>query len=335
MKNKPVVIGAAAIGVVTIAGYFYAASVGVEKFEDFLYDNDLRDVVRYRDAAYSPLSDTITLKDVDLQLAMSGDGRGRAAPAGLGPLALMGAAMQKPMVTGTLASLSLKGVSKKDALEVRFSGYELMTDPTPGDVAENFVYQVLSGILPTLKQLGVEHTRLDGGFSYRYDRDDDTLELGLMLDGEHLADMSLSLELGRARGLVQAKLPELAMGAFMNPGALVNDFGRIEFVRLSAEIDDHGILEKLAYLSALASFKYDKALNDGLGIDAVEFVQRDDSLDTGMRDVLDDAAIASLKKFQTRGGGLRFSADTERPVRLSDLIKDNKPHRDIAIKIKS
>jgi hypothetical protein len=335
LKNKPVVLGAAAIGVVAIGGYFYAAGAGVEKFEDFLYDNDLREVIRYRDASYSPLSDTITLKDVDLELAVFGSGRGNATSGGLNPFALASAARDKPVITGNLASLSLKGVSKKDALEVRFTGYELVTDPDRSDIDGNFLYQTLAGILPELKRLGVDQTRLDGGFSYRYDKDDDTLELGVMLGGQQLADVAVSLELGRARRLVQTKLPELAMDAFMNPGALLNDFGRIEFVRLDADIDDHGVLEKLAYLNALASFKYDKALNDGLDLDAVAFSQQDDSLDREMQGVLDDGAIETLKRFQAKGGSLRFSADAKRPVRLSDLIKDNKPHRDIAIKVKS
>lgn len=332
-KNKPIVIGGAAVAIVAVAGYFYASSVGVEKFEDFLYDNDLRDAVRYRDAAYSPLTDTITLKDVDLDLAMLGNGRGGASSGGLA--ALMGAPQKQPSITGNLATLSLTGVSKEDELAVRFTGYELDTNPDRSDIQGNFLYQTLSDILPLLQRLGVEQTRIDGGFSYRYDKDDDTLELGLMLDGQHLAEIAVNLELGRARKLVQAELPELAMGAVMNPLALLGELGRIEFVRLNAEIDDHGVLEKVAYLDTLSNFRYDKALNSGLGVDAVEFVRKDDRLDQQMQGVLDEDGIEALKKFQIEGGRLRLSAETERPVRLSDLVKDKKLHRDVALEVKS
>lgn len=332
-QNRALILGAAATVVAAVAGaYMYAASAGVEAFEDYVHDNDLRDVLRYRDVSYSPLSDTITLADVDLEVPISPGGGGSRDP---NPMALLGAlvggtAQGPPVITGNLRSLELRGVRDEDALEVRFDGYSLLTDPSASERSGNYLYAVIGDLLPKLKNLGVRETQLGGVLSYRYDKGEDALEVGLTLDGSGLAASSVQLKLARARKLVGVDLSELLAQALANPVAQLEEFGRIEFVSLDARLDDHGIFKRLVRLEALAGFDYAKALNDDLEIDAIKLAAADDGLDRQFDGTLDGKSIEALKAFQSRGGALRFSATTAgRPVRLSDLFKDDRPHRDL------
>jgi hypothetical protein len=339
--NKPVVLGgAAALGLLVIGGYFYVSSVGVEKFEDYLYDNRLQDALRYRDASYSPLSDTITLKDVDLELVVFDSGKQAKASAGFDPLAMLGAAMAQPVqkkLTGNLETLSLKGVSKKDRIEVRFSGFHVITDPTPRDMEHNVLYEFAAAPMAILRTLGIEETRLGGRLSYQYDQDDDTLRLGIGLDADAIAGTELDLELGRARRLVEARIPELVFGAIADLGGLVEEFGRVEFISLQAKVEDHGFVQNMSYLDALARFDYAKALNGGHEVDALrlaEQLSRETLQAEGMKAILDEKGIKALHQFQVKGGGLELSTDVKRPVPFSQLIRDEKLHRDIEVKLR-
>ena len=67
-KNSLIYGIAVAVLVILFSSYFYIGGKGVKTFEDFLYDNDLSDAIQYHDVDYSPLSDTITLDNIDLEI---------------------------------------------------------------------------------------------------------------------------------------------------------------------------------------------------------------------------------------------------------------------------
>lgn len=313
--NKLLAMGLSAVaGVLVLGGYFYASHEGVRRFEDFLYDQDLRDAIRYRDISYSPLSDTISLEDVDLDMeVMKGMGVN---------------------LTGNLDTLIFSGGRDDDELEVNFSGYKMVTDPTQQEQRQNIVYAIAAEPLKIVRQMGIKETVLDGGFSYQYDRDDDKLYLGLMLDADNIAGYSTNLELERARKLINFKPSDMTANSVMNPQTLLEEFGRIEFSSLQAEIVDHGFLEKIAYMNALSAFRYDQAINNDMDIDAVKYIQAEDiSKDKAIWEEMDKDSIEALKDFMATGGDLEVSVSTERPVRLSNLVKNDKLNRDIEISI--
>ncbi|WP_275098319.1 hypothetical protein [Sedimenticola hydrogenitrophicus] len=340
MENKRLVLGAsgALLGVLLLGGYFYTASYGVEQFEDYLYDNRLQDAIRYRDISYSPLSDTISLRDVDLDLVLFESGGSRKAPTSLNPLAMLGAVGNpaQKKVSGKLDSLSLKGVSGDDRLELRFSGFEIITNPTPDDRQQNLLYEFGAAPLAVFRQLGIDRTRLAGTVSYHYDQSEDVLTVALEFDAEQIAGSTIELELGRARRLVEVKIEELVSGAMTNPGRLIEEFGRVEFRALEARVTDHGFIQNLAYLDALEKFNYAKALNEGWEIDALRVAEQESAaaMQASMADVLDKSGIEALQQFQLAGGSLRLSSEAKRPVRFADLIRDGRPHRDISVKLR-
>ena len=314
--NKPVVFGiAAGVAVVVIAGYLYAAGKGVDKFEDYLYDNDLSDVVRYRDVSYSPLSDTITMQDVDLDLVVVDAGR------------------QQKKLTGNLESLSLEGASDDSKRRIAFSGYELVTDPGDTERRENIIYDILAEPLKTVRRLAIEETRLDGSVAYEYDRDDERLMLAIALDAANIAAYSMDVSFERARKLVDTDLSELMLASLFNLKQQLQEFGRVEFVSLHASIEDYGFFERMMYLDTLAGFSYAEALNNDADFDAMKVSRQGKGAARDMAEFLDEDSIEALTAFQTRGGDLDVSIETDRPVRVSDLVKDDKLHRDITVRI--
>lgn len=307
---------AAVVGALLIGGYFYVSKKGVERFDDFLYDNDLSDAIRYRDASYSPLSDSITLEDVDLDLEVM---------KGLGA-----------KLTGNLELLRISGIRKKRALQISFGGYRVVTDPSPEERQNNLFYALADDPLKRLGQLGIQETKLGGGVNYDYDRDEDILRLGIALDAEQVAGYAADVMLARARKLAELKPSDLNASTVMNLGRLLEEFGRIEFVSGEARVEDHGFLKKLAYLEALSGFRYDLALNGKEPtIDAVAFRRVDQSGTKEMDDVLDDASRKAITSFRASGGDLNIQVETKRPVRLSDIVKGKKLHRDIEIEVDS
>jgi len=315
-SNKPIVLGVAAgVVVVVIAGYLYAAGKGVEEFEDFLYDNDISDAIRYRDVSYSPLSDTVTMQDVDLDIVVVDAGR------------------QQKKLTGNLESLSLEGASDDDKRRIAFSGYELVTDPGDAERRENIIYDVLAEPLKTIRRMAIEETRLDGSIAYDYDKDDEHLMLALALDAGNIASYSMDVTFERARKLVDTKLSDFMLAALFDPKRQLQEFGRVEFVSLNANLEDYGFIERMMYLDTISGFSYANAVNNDTDFDAVKATRQGENAGRDMAEFLDEDSIEALTAFQTQGGDLEVSIATERPVRLSDLVKNDKLHRDIKVRI--
>ncbi|HSH30156.1 MAG TPA: hypothetical protein VK971_09645 [Thiohalobacter sp.] len=311
--NKGIVVGGAAavLGVALIGGYFYAAGAGVERFEDYLYENDLEDAIRYREIAYSPLSDTLTLEDVDLELD-------------LGPGKL----------TGHLDSLEFIDASEEDGLQLRFAGYRMISDPTPDEVRDNMLYQITLDQQRLLRQVGIEETVLSGEIDYRYDRDDDRLALRAGLDAENVAAYAGALELERARRLVDIRPADLQLRSLTDIQKLMDEFGRIEFASMEAEIEDHGFLERRAYLETLSGFNYAAALNgEEPVLDAVAFRQNGGGAGREPDLPLDKDSTEALNAFLARGGDLEIHVETDRPVRFNDLFRNEKLNRAVSIEI--
>lgn len=315
-SKKPIVFAiAGGIAALLIAGYMYASSAGVKKFEDFLYDNDLSGSLRYDEASYSPLSDTITLEDVELEVVVME----------MGP--------QKEHVTGRLDSLSIEGASVDNKRRIAFSGYELVTSPSDGERQTNILYQMLDEPLKFINRMGIEQTRLDGSVAYDWDRDDENLELGVSLDAENIASYSISLRFSHARKLVDIDPSRFIMTALMNPKGQMEEFGRVEFVSLNASVKDYGFMERMAYLDAISRFDYGSALNSDTEIEAVAATRQDETDKKQMAEFLDEDSIEAVSSFRAGGGDLKVSVETRRPVRLLDLVKDDRLHRDIKIEI--
>jgi hypothetical protein len=315
-SKKPIVFAiAGGIAALLIAGYMYASSAGVKKFEDFLYDNDLSDSLRYDEASYSPLSDTITLEDVELEVVVME----------MGP--------QKEHVTGRLDSLSIEGASVDNKRRIAFSGYELVTSPSDGERQANVLYQMLDEPLKFINRMGIEQTRLDGSVAYDWDRDDENLELGVSLDAENIASYSINLRLSHARRLVDIDPSTFIMAALMNPKGQLAEFGKVEFVSLNASVKDYGFMERLAYLDAISRFDYGSALNNDTAIEAVAATQVNEIDKKQMAEFLDEDSIEAVSSFRASGGDLKVSVETRRPVRFSDLVKNDRLHRDITVDI--
>nr|WP_305906844.1 hypothetical protein [Methylomarinum sp. Ch1-1]MDP4519552.1 hypothetical protein [Methylomarinum sp. Ch1-1] len=281
--NKMTAIGlAVAAGIFILGGYFYVSQEGVQRFEDFLYDHELDEAIRYRDISYSPLFDAISLENVDLDVeVMKGVGVN---------------------LTGNMDTLVFSGGRDDDGLEISFSNYKLITDPTQKEQQQNIIYALSAEPLKMVRQMGIKETALDGRLSYQYDNDDDRLNLGLMLDAENIAGLSTNLEFERARKLINLKLSDLTANNIMNLQNLMEEFGRVEFSLMEAEIVDHGFLEKMAYMNALSAFRYDRAINHNMEIDAVKYVQSDKG-DKGkaLWEGVDEDSGDVLKSFITMG----------------------------------
>ncbi len=315
-SKKPLVLGiAGGIVALLIAGYMFASSAGVDKFEDFLYDKDLTGALRYRDASYSPLSDTITLEDVELEVVVME----------MGP--------QKEQVTGQLDMLSIEGASDESKRRIDFSGYELVTRPSDSERKANVLYQVLDEPLKFIHRMGIEQTRLDGSVAYDWDKEDENLVLGVSLDAENIASYSINLTLSHARKLVDIDPSTFMMAALMNPKGQMEEFGKVEFVSLNASVEDYGFMKKLAYLDAISRFDYGSVLNNDVAFEAVAAVQNSESDKKQMAEFLDEESIEAVSSFRASGGDLKVSVETKRPVRFADLVKDDKLHRDIRIEI--
>jgi len=315
-NKKPLMLGVAGgVAVILVAGYLYAASKGVEEFEDFLYDNDLSDAIRYQDVSYSPLSDTITMQDVDLQVVVLEFGG------------------QQQKMTGQLESLSIEGARNENKRRVSFSGYELVTNPSASERNENVVYQFLDEPLKFASRLGVRETRLDGSVAYAYDRDDESLALGFSLDAENIASYAMDVTLDRARKVLDTELSEFIVAAVMNPKRQADEFGRVELVSLNANLEDYGFVERLMYMEAISGFNYANVLNNDMSLDAVEAVSQNAEAKREIAEFLDDDSIEVLSAFAAEGGDLKVSVNTKRPVPLAELIKNDKLHRDIKIEV--
>lgn len=315
-NKKPIVLGiAGGLAVVLVAGYIFASGKGVEEFEDFLYDNDMTDALRYDDASYSPLSDTITLDDVELEVVVMEMGQ------------------QKEKVTGRFDSLSIEGASEDNKRRIAFSGYELVTRPSDSDRKENMLYQVLDVPLKLINRLGIEETRLDGSVAYEWNRDDENLVLGVSLDAENIASYTIDLALSRARKLVDIDPSTFIMTALMNPKGQVEEFGTVEFVSLNASVEDYGFMKRLAYLDAISRFDYGSALNNDAAFEATTAIEYNETDKQQMAQFLDEDSIEAVSAFRANGGDLNVSVETKRPVRFADLVKGDKLHRDITVEI--
>lgn len=315
-NNKPLLLGiAGGLAAILVAGYFYAAGKGVEEFEDFLYDNDLRDAIRYRDVSYSPLSDTITLEDVDLEVVV------------------MELGDQQQKMTGKLDSLVIENASKESRQSIHFSGYHLVTDPSPSERKENIVYQLLDDPLKFVQQMGVDETSLSGTVAYDYDRDEETLSMVIALDAGNIARVSLELSLAEARKLVDTEVSDFILASVMQPKQQQEEFGKVELVSLSADLEDHGFVERLMYMGAVSDFDYANVLNNDLPFDALEAARASEADRDNMAKYFDEDGVEILSNFRARGGDLQISVSTERPVRLADLVKDDRLHRDIRVEV--
>jgi hypothetical protein len=315
-SKKPVVLGVAGgVVVLLIAGYMYASSAGVEKFEDFLYDKDLDRALSYQDVSYSPLSDTITLEDVELEVVVME----------MGP--------QKQQVTGRFDSLAIEGASNGSKRLVAFSGYELVTRPSDSERKANILYQMLDEPLKFINRLGIEQTRLNGSVAYDWDRDDENLVLGVRLDAENIASYSLDLSLSHARKLIDIDPSTIMMAVLMNPEGQLEEFGKVEFVFLDASVEDYGFMKRLAYMDAISRFDYGNALNNDVAFEAAPATRHSEDEKKQMAEFLDEDSIEALSSFMTDGGDLKVSVATRRPVQIADLVKDDKLHRDISIDI--
>lgn len=320
-KNRNLIYGVAGgLAVVVIGGYFYAASKGVEEFEDFLYDKDLTDAIRYQDASYSPLSDSITLEDVDLNIV------------------LMEFGGQQQKITGRLEEFRLEGARDENRRHIRFSGYGLVTDPSPTQVQENVLYQMLAEPLRQARMLGVTETRLDGAVGYAYERDDEKLTLTAELDVEGVGHELIELRLQRTRKLLDTDPSQYMMAVMFSPQSLMQEFGRIELVGVQASLEDYGAFERMARLAALGAFNYARALSEeDVPFEAVEagmHVRANPKVDAQLAAAnLDESSIEALMGFVRSGGDLEIEIETERPVRLAELVKNDKLHRNISIEI--
>jgi hypothetical protein len=181
--------------------------------------------------------------------------------------------------------------------------------------------------------MAVEETRLDGSVAYDYEKDDERLMLALAIDAENIASYSMDATFDRARKLVDTKLSDFMLAALLDPKRQIQEFGRVEFVSLNAGLEDYGFIERMMYLDTIAGFSYANALNNEAEFDAVKVSLQGKGAGRDMAEFLDEDSIEALTAFQTRGGDLDVSIVTDRPVRLSDLVKNDKLHRDITVKI--
>jgi hypothetical protein len=92
-------------------------------------------------------------------------------------------------------------------------------------------------------------------------------------------------------------------------------------------------MERMAYLDAISRFDYGSALNSDTEIEAVAATRQDETDKKQMAEFLDEDSIEAVSSFRAGGGDLKVSVETRRPVRLLDLVKDDKLHRDIKIEI--
>ena len=321
LNNRNLIYGGAAgLAIVLAGGYFSASAKGVEAFEDFLYDKDLTDAIRYDDASYSPLSDSIALKGVDLNIVVMEFGD------------------QQQRITGRLDRVKIAGARDENRKLISFSGYELVTDPDPTRIQENMLYQMLAEPLKLARTLGIKETRLDGAVGYAYERDDEKLTLTVELDAENLARNAIELRLQRTRPLFEIDPEKQIQAAIFAPQQLLAEFGRIELVGARAGLEDYGAFERMARLSALGSYNYATALNE----EEVPFEAMKAGMHVGVNPQmkqqvtegdLDEDSIKALQGFIEKGGNLEIEVETKRPVRLADLIKNDKLHRDISIEI--
>jgi hypothetical protein len=315
-NKKQVVIGAATgVGLILIAGYFYMAGKGVEEFEDVLYDNNLSDAIHYRDVSYSPLTDTISMEDVDLEVVVMNLGK------------------KQEKVTGNLDSLSIEGARDENKRRIAFTGYKLVTSPGATEREENILYQVLAEPLQYVSRMGVEETRLDGRVAYDYDRDDETLAIEIAIDAQNIASYSMDVTFERARKIVDTDLSKIVLAYFVNPKQQVEEYGKVEFVSLNANLEDYGFIQRVMYMDAISGFSYANALNNDAPFDAIEASRDNGNATHGMEKYLDADSIEALSDFRADGGDLSVSISTDRPVRLADLIKNDKLHRDIKIEV--
>jgi len=315
-NKKPVVIGAAAgVGLILIAGYFYVAGKGVEEFEDTLYDNNMSDAIHYRDVSYSPLTDTISMEDVDLEVVVMDLGE------------------KKQKVTGNLDSLSIEGARDESKRRIAFTGYKLVTSPDATERQENILYQVLAEPLQFVNKMGVEETRLDGRVAYDYDRDDETLALEIAIDAKNIASYSMDVTFERARKVVDTDFSKLMLAYFTNPKQQAEEYGKVEFVSLNANLEDYGFIQRVMHMEALGGFSYANALNSDMPFDAIEASRQKGNTNLEMNEYLDEDSIEALSDFSTEGGDLTVSVSTDKPVRLADLMKKDKLHRDIKIEV--
>lgn len=321
LKNRNLIYGVAGgLALVLAGGYFYASARGVEAFEDFLYDKDLTDAIRYQDASYSPLSDSITLEDVDLNIVVMEFGG------------------QQQRITGRLDRVKIGGARDENSKHISFSGYELVTDPGPTQIQENVLYQMLAEPLRQARMLGVTETRLDGAVGYAYERDDEKLTLSAELDAENVGHKLIELRLQRTRKLLDTDPSQYMTAVMFSPQSLMQDFGRIELVGARASLEDYGAFERMARLAALGSFDYARALNEEeVPFEAVEagmHVGANPKMDAQLAaGDLNQSSIEALMGFARKGGNLEIEIETERPVRLAELVKNDKLHRDISIEI--
>jgi len=301
------------VALLATAGYFYAASMGVEAFEDFLYDNELDDTVRYGEVDYSPVSDAIEMQDVELELVLMDLGRGG-----------------KQQVTGRLETLLIEGATDDHARRIAFTGLLLSTEPSKSERKENMLYGLLAEPLQLVRRMGIEEIHLDGSVAYDYDKSEKTLDVGLGLTEQKLGSYEISLSLARAHKLLDIDPDTIVMESMMNPAAQLEKIGRIEFVSFDARVEDYGLIENLVYIDSLSSFDYADALNNGTPLVASTATVSREKLKQDMGEFLDDDSLDALNSFQTEGGNLSVSIRTKRPVPLAKLVDDDKPHRDIS-----
>ena len=338
-QNRNVVVGgtAALVVIAVIAVYFYVANYGVRKFDDYLYENNLRDSIGYRKASYSPISGTITLKDVDLDVVLFDAEKviGRVTGFEQGFLReLSGGLGLIKKLTGNVKTLTIKDSVKKDRLTMKFKGYELYTAPTERDIERNFLYEATYEQLAMLNQMGIDETSLDGEFFYHYDRNKDNLSVGLGIDGESVAAFSMNLNLSRARRLVDSPISELLLSAITDPESLDDQLGRVEFVSMDAAIRDHGFLAKMAYLDAVSDFRYDVALSENAKFDALELYKVKQQDPDPLTASIDESSNKALREFSATGGNLKVAVQTKRPVRISDVAGDERLHRDVEVRVR-
>lgn len=315
-RNKMLTYGIiGGVIVAVLGGYLYVAGKGTEEFDDYLYENDLSDAIRYRDMDYSPMSDAIDMEDIELELVLFSMGRDEAK------------------ISGHLDSLVIEGVSEDDQIRISFSGYELVTDPSESDYRDNFIYTLIEDQLKIINQTGIEETRLDGTVTYEYDADDKSLEVGISLDAEGVAAVNAELTLDRARKLVDSKIETLIAGAMTNPQKQLDEFGKIELASFEAEIEDHGFLETLAYVENISSFRYAHALTDQGSMDALDNKAMAKKLERELQGVIDQDSIAALAEFKAKGGDLTVSIETKRPVPFAKIVKNDELNRDITVEI--
>jgi len=315
-NKKPLLFGIlGGVAVIAVGGYLFAASKGVEEFEDFLYDNDLSDAIRYDDVSYSPLSDTITMDDVELEVVVLDFGG------------------QQQKLTGRLDSLAIEGASDDSNRRIAFAGYQLVTAPSADERQQNILYQFLDEPLKFANRMGVKETRLDGSVAYDYNKEDERLALGISLDAENIASYSMDVTVDRARKVVDTDLSEVILASVMNPKKQADEYGKVELVSLNANLEDYGFVERVMYMEAISGFNYAKALNDDMTFDAVEAVGQNEKAKREVAQFLDEDSVEVLSKFAARGGDLKVSVNTKRPVPFAQLIKNEKLHRDVTIEV--